>query len=101
MNKISNLIIIILFIAWSSFFIFKSSFLADGTRYFCFFDDAMISMRYAWNVSHRIGLVWNEGETVEGFTNMLMTLYMSVWTFFLDKKYAVLAVQISGIFSCW
>jgi len=54
-------------------------------------------MRYAWNLSHGIGLVWNEGEKVEGFTNMLMTLYMSVWTFFLDKKYAVLAVQISGI----
>jgi hypothetical protein len=26
----------------------------------------MISMRYAWNVSHGSGLVWNPGERVEG-----------------------------------
>ena len=101
MNKptISLIIITILFIVWSAFFIFNSSFLAiDGTRYFSLFDDAMISMRYAWNLSHGIGLVWNEGERVEGFTNLLMTLYMSLLTGIFEKKYAVLAVQISGIF---
>ena len=79
-------------------FIRKTSFIGlDGKRYFCLFDDAMISMRYAWNLSHGFGLVWNEGERVEGFTNMLMTLYMSVSTALFDKTAAVLFIQLSGI----
>jgi hypothetical protein len=32
-------------------------------------DDALISMRYAENLLAGKGLVWNEGERVEGFTN--------------------------------
>jgi hypothetical protein len=65
------------FVAWASLFIYRSSFIGiDGKRYFCLFDDAMISMRYAWNFSHGIGLVWNSGEYVEGYTNPLMTLLM-------------------------
>ena len=67
------------------------------TVIFVAYSDAMISMRYAWNLSHGYGLVWNVAERVEGITNLLMTLYMSVWTFALDKHLAVLAVQISGV----
>ena len=38
------------FVLWSALFIYRTSFVAiDGHRYFCLFDDAMISMRYAWN----------------------------------------------------
>jgi len=63
------------FIIWAAIFIYRSSFIAiDGQRYFSLFDDAMISMRYAWNLSHGIGLVWNPGEWVEGYTNLLMVL---------------------------
>ena len=88
----------IVFIVWCSIFIYRTSFIAlDGTRYFSLDDDAMISMRYAWNLSHGNGLVWNNGEKVEGFTNFLMTLFMSGFTALLDKKNAVLGVQISGI----
>lgn len=91
--------VLILYIAWSIVFIFQSSAVAvDGNRYFSLFDDAMISMRYAWNLSHGHGLVWNPGERVEGYTNLLMTLFMSVFTGFFDKSEAVLAVQISGLF---
>lgn len=57
----------------------------------------MISMRYAWNLSHGLGLVWNSGEYVEGYTNLLMTLLMSLPTLVFDKVDAVLAVQIFGI----
>lgn len=57
----------------------------------------MISMRYAWNLSHGDGLVWNPGERVEGYTNLLMVLWMAIWTAFLDKSGAVLAVQLSGV----
>jgi hypothetical protein len=86
------------FVIWSAVFIYRSSFIAiDGKRYFCLFDDAMISMRYAWNFSHGFGLVWNSGEYVQGFTNLLMTLFMSVTTLIFDKSTAALFVQISGV----
>ncbi|MFN8412416.1 MAG: hypothetical protein U0Z26_08510 [Anaerolineales bacterium] len=86
------------YITWASFYIFKSSYIAiDGNRYFSLLDDAMISMRYAWNFSHGLGLVWNTGERVEGYSNLLMTLIMSIATYFFEKKWAVLAIQIFGI----
>ena len=68
-------------IIWAAAFIYRSSFIAiDGKRYYCLFDDAMISMRYAWNFSHGLGLVWNPGEYVQGYTNLLMVLLMSlIW----------------------
>jgi hypothetical protein len=60
-------------------FIYRTSFLIDGTRYFCLFDDDMISMRYAANFAHGHGLVWNPGhEKVLGFTNLFWVLYMSI-----------------------
>lgn len=37
-------------------------------------DDAYISYRYAWNLVHGYGLVYNVGEVVEGYTNFLWTL---------------------------
>jgi arabinofuranosyltransferase len=86
------------FVLWSAGFIYRSSFIAiDGRRYFSLFDDAMISMRYAWNFSHGVGLVWNAGERVQGYTNLLTTLAMSVVARLLDKSMAVLAVQIFGM----
>src|SRR5215212_10904840 len=86
------------FVAWASLFIYNSSFVGiDGRRYFCLIDDAMISMRYAWNFSHGSGLVWNPGEYVEGYTNLLMTLLMSLATLLFDRVDAVLAIQILGI----
>ena len=86
------------FVVWAAAFIWRTSFLAlDGQRYFCVFDDAMISMRYAWNFSHGYGLVWNPAERVQGYTNLLMTLLMSLSTWQLPKAAAVLAVQIFGV----
>lgn len=85
------------FLLWSATFIYRSSFIAvDGKRYFCLFDDAMISMRYAWNFSHGLGLVWNPGEYIQGYTNLLMTLLMTLTTLVFDKSTAVLFIQISG-----
>ena len=88
----------LIFLIWSAIFIFRTSFIAvDCKRYFCLFDDAMISMRYAWNFSHGDGLVWNTGERVQGYTNLLMTLLMSFSTWMFDKSSAVLSIQIFGI----
>lgn len=87
-----------MFVLWAAYFIFRTSFVAtDGRRYFSLSDDAMISMRYAWNFSHGAGLVWNPGERVEGYTNLLMVGLMSVWTSLFDKSSAVLAVELTGI----
>ncbi len=41
-------------------------------------DDAFISFRYAWNLVHGNGLVFNEGERVEGYTNFLWTLWCAI-----------------------
>ena len=87
-------------LVWSGLFIYRSSYVAlDGHRYFGLFDDAMISMRYAWNFAHGQGLVWNAGERIEGYTNLLMTVLMSAAALFLNKPLAVLAVQILGVFT--
>lgn len=89
----------LLYIAWALVFIYRTSYVAsDNKLYFLLFDDAMISMRYAWNFSQGNGLVWNPGEYVEGYTNLLMTLLMSLIMCFLNKRYAVLGVQLLGVF---
>ena len=86
------------FIAWAALFIYQTSFIAiDGKRYFCLFDDAMISMRYAWNFAHGFGLVWNPGERVQGYTNLLMVLIMSFANFLFNKPTSVLFIQIMGL----
>jgi arabinofuranosyltransferase len=41
------------------------------------FDDAYISLRYAANLAHGNGLVFNIGERVEGFTNLLWTVCLA------------------------
>jgi len=100
-RKLEKVIIVVIsigFVIWSAAFIYRSSFIAvDGKRYFCLFDDAMISMRYAWNFSHGLGLVWNTGEFIQGYTNLLMTLLMSFSTLIFDKSTAALFIQIVGV----
>jgi arabinofuranosyltransferase len=49
----------------------------DGTRYFWINDDMMVSMRYARNLAEGHGLVFNPGEHVEGYSNLLWTLVMA------------------------
>jgi arabinofuranosyltransferase len=94
-----SLLLSAIFVGWALAFIYHSSYVAvDGRRYFNLFDDAMISMRYAWNFAHGNGLVWNVSQRVEGYTNLLMTLMMSIATIIFEKRYAVLSIQLTGIF---
>ncbi len=44
----------------------------------CTQDDAFISFRYAANLVEGHGLVYNPGERVEGFTNLLWTLLLAL-----------------------
>lgn len=79
-------------------YIYKTSFVSAGTRYFVLFDDAMISMRYAKNLAEGHGLVWNPGETpVEGYTNPLWVVFMAFFHLFpIPAPKISLAIQISG-----
>ena len=64
-------------LAWGSWFIWRTSFEALGTRTFCLFDDAMISMTYARNFVEGFGLNWARfGSPVEGFTHPLWLAIM-------------------------
>lgn len=88
---------LLLYAGWAARFIARSAIETADGRYFCLFDDAMVSLRYAWNLAHGVGLVWNPGERVEGITSFLFTLYMSLGALFLGKSGAVLFVQITGV----
>jgi hypothetical protein len=79
MSKTAFAVILIIYCIYAGIFIYRTSFVIDGERYFSLFDDAMISMRYAKNLAEGHGLVWNAGgERVEGYTNLLWTLWMAL-----------------------
>lgn len=76
-------VILVLFVLYGLGFIYTTSFVIRGERYFSLFDDGMISMRYAKNFADGYGLVWNPGgPAVEGYTNPLWVLLMSFWHLF-------------------
>ncbi len=93
------LIIVAAFLAWGGWYIWNTSFPINGKRFFCLFDDAMISMRYAQTFAHGQGLVWYPGaERVEGFTNPLWTLLMAaVHLLGLPQNLTSLSVQLMGL----
>ncbi len=69
--------LLLLLAVWGGWLIYRTSFVLDGRRFFCLFDDAMISMTYARNLVEGYGLNWARwGEPVEGFTHPLWTLLM-------------------------
>jgi arabinofuranosyltransferase len=69
----------------------------DAGKYYVLFDDAMISMRYAYNLAHGLGLVWNAGEYVEGFTNPLWVGLMAVVHLFpIPLSHTSLVIQVIG-----
>ncbi|HSL02798.1 MAG TPA: hypothetical protein VK901_04585 [Nitrospiraceae bacterium] len=73
-------LVVAMFLIYAGLFIYRTSFVIDGERYFSLFDDAMISMRYAKNLADGYGLVWNPGgERIEGYTNPFWVLYMSIF----------------------
>jgi hypothetical protein len=49
-----------------------------AARLYWMCDDAFITFRYADNLVHGHGLVFNAGERVEGYTNLLWTLWIAL-----------------------
>lgn len=87
------------YVLWGCAFIYRSSFVVEGVRYFCLLDDEMISMRYARNLVHGYGLVFNPGGArVEGFTCPLWVLYMALMHLIpISPPKISLLVQLSGL----
>lgn len=83
---------------YAGLFIYHTSFVVEGRRYFSLFDDAMVSMRYAKNLAQGFGAVWNPGgPRVEGYTNPLWVLFMAFFHCFpIDPSKISLAIQIGG-----
>jgi arabinofuranosyltransferase len=79
-----------------------SSLSVDGVRYFWLDDDQMISMRYARNLAHGDGPVWNPGERVEGYSNPGWTLVMAGLHVLPlpDAKMAVAVKTVSWLLAC-
>lgn len=89
-----------LLVLWGGFLIFRTSFVAeDGKRYFCLFDDAMISMTYARNLVEGHGLNWaRHGDPVEGFTHPLWLVPMVAANLLpLELRFRSLAVQLLSL----
>jgi len=66
-------LIIIAFFAYSAIVIYKTSYVLYGIRFFSLSDDEMTGMRYAYNLAHGYGLLFNpHAQPVEGITNVLV-----------------------------
>jgi len=90
-------LIVACFLYYAYRYILASSFVVDGQRFFVLFDDAMISMRYAYNLVHGSGLVWNPGDRVEGFTNPLWVMFMALFHLLpIPLSQMSLPIQVSG-----
>jgi hypothetical protein len=79
-------------------FIIRCTFVVGDTRGLTLFDDAMISMRYARNLVEHGELTWNSGDPhVEGYTNLLWTLWMAIVHMLpLSDLHLSFAVAITG-----
>jgi arabinofuranosyltransferase len=85
-------------IAFYAVFVARTAFKVDGRTFFSLFDDGMISMRYGRNLAHGHGLVWNPGQTIEGYSNFLWTVWMAALHLLgLSDAKASLLVMLSGL----
>jgi hypothetical protein len=76
-KKIHLVPILVLLAVWSGWFIHQSSFEIEGQRWYSLFDDSMITMTYAKNLTQGHGLNWAKfGEPVEGYTSPLWMFVM-------------------------
>ncbi|MQC26234.1 MAG: hypothetical protein DWG76_02140 [Chloroflexi bacterium] len=95
--QIAFIVLVAVFLIYAGTYIFRSSFVVEGERYFVLNDDAMISMRYAHNLVRGEGAVWNAGERVEGYSNPVWMLYMAFWHLLpISLSKMSLPIQITG-----
>lgn len=100
MKKTIFLFVFLLFyLIYGTAFLGKASLKINNTRYHFLFDDAMISMKYAENFAKGYGIKWNKsGEKVEGYTNFLWMLYMSIPHYLnIHKSKTSLFIKLSAL----
>ena len=92
------ILIVASFLLYCTVIIFRSSIVFNGVRYFILSDDLMIQMKYAYNLIHGHGLVWNAaGPRVEGITDPLWVIYLGLLQLIpLTLSKVSILVQISG-----
>ncbi|MBL4685186.1 MAG: hypothetical protein JKY37_11395, partial [Nannocystaceae bacterium] len=87
------------YVAWCTLYVWRTSFVSEGERVFCLWDDGMVAMHYARNFAHGDGLLWNPGEApVQGFTNLGVTLVMAAVHWLpLTSNTVALAFQVLNV----
>ena len=65
-------------LSWGALIVIGGIFIRNMLAYDYLSDDAFITMRYARNFAQGLGLVFNPGERVEGFTSFLWTIILAV-----------------------
>jgi hypothetical protein len=63
---------------WAALALIVGGMVAHALTYWVNVDDAFVSFRYAENLEQGWGLVFNEGERVEGYTNFLWVLLLAL-----------------------
>lgn len=97
-HTIIYLVLLVTYVLYAGLYIAQTRVIVDDVGYFTLLDDAMISMRYAKNLTEGNGLVFNPGgERVEGYTNFLWVLIMAaVHLLPIAQTKICLVVQIFG-----
>jgi hypothetical protein len=97
--RVSGLVLCVTLLGWGGFYIARTSFEHEGQRVFSLWDDGMISMTYARNLSRGEGLRWNVGEEpVQGFSNPAVAFVMAgVHALPLDPFHTSLAMQLLNL----
>lgn len=87
------------YVLYASAFIYSSSVVVGGERYFLLLDDAMISMTYARNLARGQGAVWYPAaERVQGYSNPSWMLYMAaIHLLPLSPAKMALPIQSTGV----
>lgn len=91
-------LLLLAYAVYAGVFIYQSSLVINGQRYFSLFDDAMISMDYARTLAQGGGAVYYPGaERVEGYSNPLWVAYMALFHLLpIPQRLMALPIQITG-----
>jgi len=96
-SKLEKLLILAFSLAALYYYFSKILHLNETSLFWQICDDAYISLVYAKNLFNGLGLIYNEGEQVEGYTNFVWTLIMSV-PFFI-KQDPIIFIKVCGAIS--
>jgi arabinofuranosyltransferase len=76
-TRIAAAIAYLILTGWVIAIALHASVVVNGSRVFYLDDVQMVGMRYGRNLAEGLGLVWNAGERVEGFTDPAWVLTMA------------------------